>query len=108
MHLWSKLSAAKWIDAWEERFQGNPNLVIEYLKSGKSIRVSIAMAEPVDASDPADLPPGTLDEDLHVICGQNALKITKIKPAGSPLMDFKAFTNGRQTKPGDLLVRIGK
>ena len=41
MHLWSKLSAAKWIDAWEERFQGNPNLVIEYLKGGKSIRLKL-------------------------------------------------------------------
>ena len=33
MHVWSKLSAAQWIDAWEERFAGNPNLVIEYLKT---------------------------------------------------------------------------
>lgn len=41
MHVWSKLSDAKWIDAWEERFQGNPNLVIEYLKSGKSIRLNL-------------------------------------------------------------------
>ncbi len=44
MHLWSKLSAAKWIDAWEERFQGNPNLVIEYLKGGKSIRLKLFCA----------------------------------------------------------------
>jgi len=77
-------------------------------KSGKSIRVNIAMAEPIETSNPANLPPGTLDENLNVICGRNALKITKIKPAGSALMDFKAFTNGRQTQPGDLLVRIYK
>lgn len=41
MFVWSKLSAAQWIDAWEERFAGNPNLVIEYLKGGKSIRVRV-------------------------------------------------------------------
>ena len=41
MFVWSKLSAAQWIDAWEERFCGNPNLVIEYLKGGKSIRIRL-------------------------------------------------------------------
>ncbi len=41
MFVWSKLSAAKWIDAWEERFAGNPNLVIEMIKGGKSIRVQL-------------------------------------------------------------------
>jgi len=41
MFVWSKLSAAKWMDAWEERFSGNPNLVIEYIKGGKSIRVQV-------------------------------------------------------------------
>jgi ribosomal protein L11 methyltransferase len=41
MFVWSKLSATKWMDAWEERFCGNPNLVIEYLKGGKSIRLQL-------------------------------------------------------------------
>ena len=41
MFVWSKLSAAKWLDAWEERFAGNPNLVIESLKGGKSIRIRL-------------------------------------------------------------------
>ena len=39
--VWEKLSAARWIDAWEERFAGNANLVIEYLKGGKSIRLRL-------------------------------------------------------------------
>jgi len=34
------------------------------------------------------------------------LEIKKIKPAGSALMDFKDFVNGRQTSPGDLFVKI--
>ena len=41
MFVWSKLSGAQWIDAWEERFAGNPNLVIEYVKGGKSIRIRL-------------------------------------------------------------------
>lgn len=41
MFVWSKLSAVQWIDAWEERFAGNPNLVIEYLKGAKSVRMQL-------------------------------------------------------------------
>jgi ribosomal protein L11 methyltransferase len=41
MFVWSKLSAAQSIGAWEERFVGNPNLVIEYLKGGKFIRLQV-------------------------------------------------------------------
>lgn len=41
MFVWSKLSAAKWMDAWEERFVGNPNLAIEIVKGGKSVRVQV-------------------------------------------------------------------
>ncbi len=77
-------------------------------KTNKSIRVNIAMAEVVETSISAGLSAGTLDENLNVICGTDALKIKKIKPAGSPLMDFKDFTNGRQTQPGDLFMKIEK
>lgn len=41
MWVWSKLSAVKWEDAWEERFYGNPNSVISGIKGGKSIRVEV-------------------------------------------------------------------
>ena len=41
MFVWSKLSGSQWMDAWEERFAGNPNLVIELLKGGKSVRVQL-------------------------------------------------------------------
>ncbi len=49
MFVWSKLSAVKWLDAWEERFAGNPNLVIEYLKGGKSIRIRLFCETKKDA-----------------------------------------------------------
>ena len=75
-------------------------------KTAKSLRVTIAMAEVVGTSNPAHLPPGTLDESLNVICSQDALKITKIKPTASRLMDFKDFVNGRQTRPGDRFMKI--
>ncbi len=75
-------------------------------KTNKSIRVTIATAEVVKTSNLTGVSVGTLDENLHIICGTNALKIKKIKPAGSPLMEFKDFTNGRQTQPGDLFMKI--
>ena len=74
-------------------------------KTGRSVRVTIAGAEVVTLSE-SSLPPGTFDEELNVVCGSGALRIKKIKPAGSALMDFKDFTNGRQTQPGDLFRKI--
>jgi methionyl-tRNA formyltransferase len=70
-------------------------------KTAKSLRVTIAMARVVRTPNPAHLPAGTLDENLNVICGEDALKIVRIRPDGSGLMDFKDFINGRQTRPGD-------
>jgi methionyl-tRNA formyltransferase len=74
--------------------------------TNKSIRVTIAMAEVVRASKPTRLQPGTLDENLNIICGEDALKIIKIKPTGSRLMDFKDFVNGQHARPGDLFTKI--
>ncbi len=87
-----------------------PGASTSYLskKTGKSIRVSIMAVQVVETSNTAGLSAGTLDESLNVTCGTDALKITKIKPAGSPLMDFKDFTNGRQTQPEDLFIKIDK
>lgn len=49
MFVWSKLSAAKWLDAWEERFAGNPNLVIELIKGGQSIRIRLFCGSQAEA-----------------------------------------------------------
>jgi methionyl-tRNA formyltransferase len=75
-------------------------------KTDKSLRVSIAMAEVISTSNPSNLPPGTLNENLNVICSKDALKITEIKPTGSGLMHFKDFVNGRHTCPGDSFIKI--
>jgi methionyl-tRNA formyltransferase len=87
-----------------------PGASAEYLsnKSGKSVRVTIASAKVVETMSTTGLSAGTLDENLNVTCGNDALKIMQIKPAGSPLMDFKDFINGRQTQPGDLFIKTDK
>jgi methionyl-tRNA formyltransferase len=64
------------------------------------------MAEVIETSNPTGLPAGTLDENLSVICAEDALKIIKIKPADRSLMNFTAFVNGWQTRPGDLFMKI--
>lgn len=74
-------------------------------KAGKPMRVTIAMAQ-YDAAYESSLPAGTLDENLNVVCGSGSLKIKKIKPAGSSLMAFKDFVNGRQTQPGDSFIKL--
>ena len=74
-------------------------------KTGKSIRVTFARAEVVESSNLTNQLAGTLDDNLNVVCASGALKIKKIKPAGSALMDFKDFVNGRQTQPGDSFIK---
>ena len=46
---WSKLSAAQWEDAWNERLAGNPNAVMTYLKGGKSLRLEVFCATEAEA-----------------------------------------------------------
>jgi len=76
-------------------------------KTARSQRLTIAMAEIVKTLNPSGLPAGTLGENLNVVCGKDALKITRIKPAGGSLMDFKDFVNGWQAGPGDMFMKIG-
>jgi len=75
-------------------------------KTSKSTRIAIAQAQIAETKNPDQLRPGTFDKDLNVICGGNTLKIVKIKPDGSALMDFKDFVNGRHTQPGDMFIKI--
>jgi len=85
-----------------------PGASAEYVpkKTYKSERVTVAMAEVVETTNRAALSIGVLDDNLNVICGTDALHITKIKPAGSHLMDFADFVNGRHCQPGDMFVKM--
>lgn len=65
MFVWSKLSAAKWMDAWEERFAGNANLVIECLKGGKSIRVQVFCGTEKEAKAIAEQFGGSIRKVVH-------------------------------------------
>tara|TARA_B100000927_G_C16387825_1_gene438097 strand:- start:90 stop:929 length:840 start_codon:yes stop_codon:yes gene_type:complete len=49
MWVWSKLSPIQWEDAWEERFHGNPNVVLTRLKGGRSVRVEVYCDEESEA-----------------------------------------------------------
>ena len=50
MWVWSKLSPIQWEDAWEERFHGNPNVVLTRLKGGRSVRVEVYCDEESEAA----------------------------------------------------------
>jgi methionyl-tRNA formyltransferase len=85
-----------------------PGAAAEFIsqQTQRSARVVIALAEAVSAVSATQLAPGTFDSDLNVICGRGRLRILKLKPAGSALMDFKAFINGWRIRPGDRFVKI--
>ena len=101
MFVWSKLSAVRWMDAWEERFAGNPNLVIEIIKGGKSIRVQIFCHSQKEASavvaqfggsvrkmanaewnKPAETPPTLKVRDALILTAESRAKeLTALKKA---------------------------
>ena len=61
MWVWSKLSATRWEDAWEERFHGNPNAVLTKLKDGRSVRVDVYCEQKGQAEEIADLFGGSVN-----------------------------------------------
>ena len=73
-------------------------------ESGKNWRVTLSKARPIERASKPDDVVGQLGENLHVICGQGALEILELKPAGSGLMSFDAYVNGHNCKQGDLFV----
>jgi len=75
-------------------------------ETGKQGRVVFAECATEPWENRKDLSVGTLNENLNIVCGQDVLRILRLKPAGSPLMDFTDFINGRHTRPGDVFLRI--
>jgi methionyl-tRNA formyltransferase len=75
-------------------------------KSGRIEKVTLAKAEILKTPNPENLPPGTIDENLNVVCGQNRLQILQLKPENSRLMSYADFVNGRRILPGDRFVKI--
>jgi methionyl-tRNA formyltransferase len=75
-------------------------------KSSRAERVIFAKADILRMDEPANLPPGTIDENLNVVCGKDRLQIMQLKPENSRLMSFADFVNGRRVSPGDMFIRI--
>ncbi|MFH1371345.1 MAG: methionyl-tRNA formyltransferase [Planctomycetota bacterium] len=78
----------------------------ESKKTGRTERVIFAKSEILRMANPENLPPGTIDENLNVVCGENRLQIVLLKPENSRLMAFADFVNGRHVSPGDRFVKI--
>ncbi len=65
-------------------------------------RVCIGRAEVIsECADETTEPPGTVTEDMSIICRPGKIKLLEIRPDNSKLMDFAAFVNGRRLQPGD-------
>ncbi|MBC8378725.1 MAG: methionyl-tRNA formyltransferase [Planctomycetes bacterium] len=77
-------------------------------KTGKSWRVEISKASACERKSQVGDIVGSLDENLTVICGDGALQILELKPAGSGLMSFDAFVNGHNCQKGDLFISAEK
>jgi len=73
MWVWSKLSGAKWMDAWEDRFYGNPNAVISKLKTQKTVRVEVYTETEQEAQKIKDQFGGSIRKLVH----QNWAAITE-------------------------------
>ena len=73
-------------------------------EAGKTVRVTLALADVIWGPVGTGSVPGTFDEDLNVICQDGKLSIRKIKPAGSGLMEFRDFINGWRVRPGDRFI----
>lgn len=78
MWVWSKLSSVKWLDAWEERFYGNPNSVISEIKGGKSIRVEVYCEEEKGALEIKEQFGGSVRELKN--CNWVAMSAPKTEP----------------------------
>ncbi len=97
MFVWSKLSPAKWIDAWEDRFSGNPNVVIEYIKGGKSVRVQVFCATRAEAEAVAEQFGGSVRELMSA-------EWNKPAPPPRPLKVRDVFLITATTDEGELAV----
>lgn len=85
-----------------------PGVKTEYLigHTGKRIEIIIAEAEATSRAEGCTTKIGCFDSNMNVVCGQGALKILRLKPANSKLMDFADFENGRSSSPDDTFISI--
>ncbi|GHA94841.1 methionyl-tRNA formyltransferase [Algimonas arctica] len=66
---------------------------------GARVKVHMAIAE-----HGSGRPGEVLDEGLLVACGDSALRLTKVQPAGKPVMTTEAFLHGSPVAKGTVLL----
>jgi methionyl-tRNA formyltransferase len=74
--------------------------------TNRAERVIFAKADILRTGVRSNLAPGTIDENLNVVCGKDSLQIMQLKPENSRLMSFADFINGRRVSPGDRFIKI--
>ncbi len=76
--------------------------------SGRRERVTLARAECAerDSTPTDDMPPGAVRNDHAVQTGRGSVRVLEIKPAGSKLMTFEAFSNGRGVRIPDRFLPL--
>jgi len=100
MFVWSKLSADKWADAWEERFVGEHRAVITQIAGKKTIRVEVYCEKSKEAAEikklfggsvrelktqnwaamlPEVPPPVKVRDKLIIVAEKDPAKIAKIR-----------------------------
>ena len=92
MWHWSKLSSVKWLDAWEERFYGNPNSVINEIKGGKSIRVEVYCKTEEEAKRIQDQFGGS----IRVVKEQNWAALSEVARPPLKIRDALLITGSRE------------
>ena len=75
-------------------------------QDGRKVPVAFARAWAIkeDECGLSDRRPGLILADFSIVTGEGRLKILEIKPAGSKLMTWQDFMNGRRVKAGDRFV----
>jgi len=110
MFVWSKLSAAHWADAWEERFAGNPNLVIEYLKGGKSVRLRVFCQSGKEAREIKNRFGGKVRKTIAAEWNQPAVLPKPVKVRDAFLLTADSSPRGlaalRKAHPGREIISI--
>lgn len=70
---------------------------------GKNVRLKVLESRADMAAQDAE--PGTvLDENLTIACGEGALRLTRVQPAGGKAMGGADFQRGAALAPGEMLT----
>lgn len=104
--------SAREVVRWANGLFPWPGVQLNFVKGASKERTLVRLARTAVAEDPQTLaaregrsapmkPPGTVLEGGIVACGDGAIRILEIQPAGSRIMLWQDFVNGRHVAPGD-------